>query len=66
MLEYLKNIFKRKQYLTEKQKQAFKKDSKKEVAKKLDKMKEENDRLDDEIKQIQLDIFLLENDINLN
>ncbi|WP_272151103.1 hypothetical protein [Tenacibaculum aiptasiae] len=66
MLEYLKNIFKRKQYLTEKQKQVFKKDSKKEVAKKLDKMKEENDRLDDEIKQVQLDIFLLENDINLN
>lgn len=66
MLEYLKNIFKRKQYLTEKQKQVFKRDSKKEVTKKLDKMKEENDRLDDEIKQVQLDVFLLENDINLN
>lgn len=66
MLEYLKNIFKRKQYLTEKQKQVFKKDSKKDIAKKLDKMKEENDRLDHEIKQIQLDIFLLENDIEIN
>jgi len=65
MLQDLLNIFKKRQYVTERQKDLFEKDLNKEVDDKIRELKKESDEKDEIIDSLLLELVLLEQGVSL-
>ncbi|CAL2075392.1 hypothetical protein [Tenacibaculum sp. 190524A02b] len=66
MIAFIKRLLRKKEFISKRQKKTFKTTIKPSVESKIVEMKKDNERLDEEIKELQLDILLLENNIDIN
>ncbi|CAL2095479.1 conserved protein of unknown function [Tenacibaculum sp. 190524A02b] len=66
MIAFIKRLLRKREFISKRQKKIFKTTIKPSVESKIVEMKKDNERLDEEIKELQLDILLLENNIKVN
>lgn len=64
MKNWFNNLFKRRKHISDRLKKNLKSDLNESTEKLVEKLKEDNDRKDEEIHNLLIDIMLLENDID--